>query len=149
VTTKLRTGRSEDGPALTRLFLAARRDAMPDLPTDAETARWMETVVLETHDVTIAEVDGRVAGFAAVEGDLLGHLYVDPAHQRRGIGSALLDRVKELRPAGFRFWVFQQNEKARRFYEARDCRLVDLTDGSQNEEREPDALYEWLPLIRP
>jgi hypothetical protein len=26
-------------------------------------------------------------------------------------------------------------------------RVVELTDGSRNEEREPDALYEWLPSV--
>ena len=33
----------------------------------------------------------------------------------------------------------------RRFYERNGCRVVELTDGSGNEEREPDALYEWAP----
>jgi hypothetical protein len=41
--------------------------------------------------------------------------------------------------------VFQRNERARTFYERRGCHVVELTDGSGNEEREPDALYEWVP----
>jgi len=53
--------------------------------------------------------------------------------------------VKQERPDGFPFWVFQRNEGARRFYERHGCRLVELTDGSGNEEKEPDALYEWRP----
>jgi GNAT superfamily N-acetyltransferase len=133
---------------VTRVFLASRRQAKPYLPelhTDAEILVWMETIVLATHEVTVAELAGQIVGFAAVEGDLLAHLYVDPREQRRGIGGALLEWVKELRPTGFRLWVFQRNEAARSFYEARGCRLVELTDGSGNEEREPDALYEWFP----
>ena len=55
-------------------------------------------------------------------------------------------RAKERRPNGFRLWVFQGNEGARRFYERQGLRLVELTDGSANEEREPDALYEWVPV---
>jgi GNAT superfamily N-acetyltransferase len=74
-----------------------------------------------------------------------GHLYVHPDLQGRGIGDALLTRAKELRPDGFRLWVFQRNTNARRFYEHRGLRLVELTDGEGNEEREPDALYEWRP----
>ena len=54
-------------------------------------------------------------------------------------------RARERRPAGFRLWVFQANTGARRFYERDGCTLVKLTDGADNEEREPDALYEWLP----
>jgi hypothetical protein len=53
--------------------------------------------------------------------------------------------VKELAPDGFRLWVFQRNTQARTFYEHRGMRVVELTDGSRNEEREPDALYEWMP----
>ena len=42
-----------------------------------------------------------------------------------------------------RLWTFQRNQRARRFYERRGFRLVLLTDGADNEEKEPDALYEW------
>jgi GNAT superfamily N-acetyltransferase len=118
---------------------------LPELHSDEETDAWMARQVVGRQEVVVAELDGRVVGFAALEGDLLGHLYVGPGHQRRGVGSALVDWVKGSRPAGFRLWVFQRNEGARRFYEERGCRLVELTDGSANEEREPDALYEWRP----
>ena len=47
--------------------------------------------------------------------------------------------MKELRPGGFTLWVFQRNTGARRFYERRGLRLVELTDGAGNDEREPDA----------
>ena len=71
------------------------------------------------------------------------HLYVRPDLLRRGIGSALLQRAKERLPSGFRLWVFLQNVPARHFYERHGLRLVEETDGSRNEERTPDALYEW------
>ncbi|HEX5262508.1 MAG TPA: hypothetical protein VFW13_03220, partial [Phenylobacterium sp.] len=44
-------------------------------------------------------------------------------------------------------WTFQQNTRARKFYEDRGFRLVKLTDGLGNEERTPDALYEWRPHV--
>ncbi|HET7923886.1 MAG TPA: hypothetical protein VFL30_03255, partial [Rhodanobacteraceae bacterium] len=61
--------------------------------------------------------------------------------------SALLATAKERRPHGFTLWVFQQNGRARRFYERHGLRCVELTDGRQNEERMPDALYEWRPGV--
>jgi GNAT superfamily N-acetyltransferase len=142
----LRPGRLEDAGALTRLFLDARRTAMPYLPelhSDEETASWMEREVLGRQEVVVAEADGRVVAFAALDGDELAHLYVDPADRGQGVGSALLEEAKRRRPQGFRFWVFQRNVAARRFYEERGCRVVETTDGASNEEREPDALYEW------
>ena len=99
--------------------------------------------MIARQEVWVAEddSDGALLGFAGLDGDLLGFLYVDPASQGHGVGSALLAHVRARRPDGFRFWVFQRNERARRFYERNGCRVVELTDGSGNEEREPDALY--------
>jgi hypothetical protein len=53
--------------------------------------------------------------------------------------------AKEVRPDGLMLWTFQRNARARQFYEARGFVAAELTDGSRNEEREPDALYRWLP----
>jgi GNAT superfamily N-acetyltransferase len=144
----LRPARPTDASDVAEIFLAAYAEMRPyvrDVHTDDEIRAWIGDVVLRENEIVIAEVEGRPAGFAALHADLLGHLYVHPDLQRRGIGDVLLARVKELRPRGFRLWVFQRNTGARRFYERQGLRLVKLTDGSGNEEREPDALYEWRP----
>jgi ribosomal protein S18 acetylase RimI-like enzyme len=70
---------------------------------------------------------------------------VEPDVTGRGIGSALLDQAKTRRPDGFRLWTFQQNEGARRFYERHGLRVIRLTDGEDNEEKTPPALYAWRP----
>jgi len=102
------------------------------------------------HDeVWVAEEAGRLYGFLAIDrsegdgGELLAKLYVEPDAQNRGVGAALLDQAKTLCPEGLVLWVFQKNEGARRFYERHGFRLVKLTDGAENMEREPDALYAW------
>jgi GNAT superfamily N-acetyltransferase len=84
-------------------------------------------------------------GFAALDGDWLTHLYVHPDEIGTGVGHALFEHVTTLRPDGFQFWVFQQNERARRFYEAHGAVAAEFTDGSGNEERAPDVRYEWRP----
>jgi putative acetyltransferase len=93
--------------------------------------------------------DGAVRGFAILRGDELSHLYVAPDAFGRGVGSGLLETAKARRPGGFTLWVFQRNERARGFYERHGLRCVRLTDGSGNEERTADALYEWLPTPSP
>ena len=118
---------------------------LPNLHTEDEIRLWIRDILRPGHEVVVAEVGYRPAGSAALDRDELAHLYVHPGLQGRGIGDALLARVQELRPAGFRLWVFQRNTSARRFYERRGLRLVELTDGAGNDEREPHALYRWLP----
>jgi ribosomal protein S18 acetylase RimI-like enzyme len=144
----VRRAASEDAPVLTDIHVRARRESMsylPDTHSHEEVLEWMREVVLAHDEVWVAEHGEDVVGFFALSDDLLYHLYVYPELQGQGAGSTLLDLVKELRPGGFRLWVFQRNGQARGFYERRGLRLVELTDGSENEEREPDALYEWRP----
>jgi putative acetyltransferase len=144
----LRRATPEDAPALADVHVRARVESMsylPDTHSPEEVLAWIREVMPQHEEVWVAEDEGRVIGFFALSDDLLYHLYVSPELQGRGAGSALFDMVKELRPDGFRLWVFQRNTQAREFYEHRGMRVVELTDGSGNEEREPDALYEWRP----
>ena len=148
----IRRATLEDADELAAILRAAMRGAMPwlpDLHTPEEDRRFLRTIVLPNEEVWVAEVDERPAGFVALgsrEGVVyLQHIYVAPEHQSRGIGGELISVAKKRRPSGFRLWVFQKNERARGFYERHGLSLVELTDGSGNEEREPDALYEWVP----
>jgi GNAT superfamily N-acetyltransferase len=136
-----------DGDAVAAVFVASFTTLtfLPRLHTDDELRTFIRDVVLPEQEVWVAADDGDIVGFVAMTDERLEHLYVDPRAQKRGIGSALLAQAKLRRPGGFTFWVFQANEVACRFYEARGCWLVKLTDGSGNEERTPDALYRWRP----
>lgn len=150
--TLIRDATLEDAAALARIHLTARATAMPWLAkvhSDEETEVWMATAVIPRQRVRVATVGGVPVGFAAFTADWLEHLYIHPEHQKAGIGSLLFDHVCAAAPGPFRFWVFQRNSTARRFYERRGSHLVKLTDGEQNEEREPDALYEKpIPRLR-
>jgi GNAT superfamily N-acetyltransferase len=122
----------------------ATLDFLPRLHTAEEDRRFLAGVLAE-QDVWVAEHEGRILGFIALDGDVGTFFYVDPAEHGTGVGSALFEQAQRGRPGGFDFWVFQQNEHARAFYERRGCRAVQFTDGSGNEERTPDVLYEWRP----
>jgi GNAT superfamily N-acetyltransferase len=137
----------EDAEAIADVFLPAFAGLtfLPKLHDEADTRNWIATVMLPSHEVWVAEQDGEIVGFAALTEDRLGHIYVRPDVQSRGIGGALLAKAKERRPRGFDLWVFQQNEGARRFYERHGLTCVELTDGAGNEERTPDARYAWRP----
>jgi putative acetyltransferase len=142
----IRRARPDEAAAIAALFRRSfgTLSFLPTLHTPEEDRRFFGRAVVD-HEVWVWEENGRILGFASLADDTLEHLYVEPEAHRRGIGSRLFAWAKERRPQGFRFWVFQRNEGARRFYERHGCRLIELTDGARNEEREPDALYEWVP----
>ena len=67
---------------------------------------------------------------------------MDPRCQRRGVGTALLERAKELAPEGLTLFTHQRNERARAFYERRGFRAVQF-GVSPPPESEPDVKYAW------
>lgn len=148
----IRRATPEDGADLAAIFMAARAAMayLPRLHSDEDTKHYIQHIV-QIREVWVAfDPAARPPaplGFAAIhdtpENIWLEHLYVHPASQGNGAGKALLDHMKTLRPHGFSLWVFQQNQGARRFYERHGLRLARLTDGGDNEEKCPDALYEW------
>jgi len=81
-------------------------------------------------------------GVIAFRKDWIDQLYVLPRAQGQRVGSELLEIPKRGRNR-LQLWTFQRNVRARRFYEAAGFRLVRETDGANNEESEPDALYRW------
>ncbi len=85
---------------------------------------------------------GGLIGFIAFRRGWIDQLYVHPDRQGRGVGSALLG-VAQQHFAYLQLWTFQRNTPARRFYERRGFVLVEMTEGTDNEEREPDVRYEW------
>jgi len=140
----IRRATEADAAEVSRVFVAAR-DGMPYLPRiDDEHRPALGGWFIERGPIFVDEDDGRVLGFSGVKDGELTHLYVDPAAQNRGVGSRLMEHAKAESPDGLYLWVFQKNEGARRFYERHGFQLVELTDGSGNMEREPDARYEWM-----
>jgi GNAT superfamily N-acetyltransferase len=143
----IRRARADDTAAIADVFVAARAGMiyLPPQPSDDGFRSFIGPEIMRREEVWVAEAGGEVVGFVTLAGQLLDHMYVHPREQGRGVGTALLGRAKSRRPTRLELWVFQRNEGARRFYERHDFRLVRLTDGLDNMEREPDALYEWRP----
>jgi len=119
-------------PLTIRLAAPFERDELEDLQRRASLALPEYRAMLETHpdaialpaeqieggDVLVAEVDGRIAGFAALIGGDLDGLFVEPALWRSGIGAALVESAAhEARKRGLALTV-TANPGARLFYES-------------------------------
>jgi GNAT superfamily N-acetyltransferase len=136
----------DDWQEIAEIFIAARAGMtyLPVLHSDAETRLFIRRVVKRSA-VWVAERDGEILGFAALEPGWLHHLYVAPQAHNAGAGSLLLAKAKAEMPQGFSLWTFQANLGARRFYERHGLAEARRTNGAENEEGLPDILYEWRP----
>lgn len=133
-----------DAGALAAVHLRARRAApMPEpVHPDASLAPFLATRI-GADEVWVAEAGERVVGYARHTATWLDDLYVDPAAARRGVGSVLLEVVKDRLPDGFCLWVFESNTPARAFYASHGLLELERTDGAGNEERSPDVRMAW------
>jgi GNAT superfamily N-acetyltransferase len=138
-----------DSADVAAVFRASRHAEMPWLPilhTPEEDVAFFAGEI-ETSESWAAVIDGRLVGFALARDGWLNHLYVDPEWRRRGVGSSLLARVTDAMPDAVQLWTFQRNETALRFYEGHGFEVVTCTDGSANEEREPDVHLRRTPPV--
>src|SRR5829696_5034296 len=119
-TLRLRPAEAAESDALAALYGRTRRAAEPAMPAALHTAEedrgWFSARLVDgDHEAWVAEDDEGLQGYALVTETWLDHLFVEPSRQSAGVGAALLDVVKGLRPAGFSLWVFETNVRARAF----------------------------------
>lgn len=143
----LRPATPQDLPAVADLYLRVREAAVPSMPPQVHTVDEVHAYVggwdLGRREVWVAERADALLAFLVVEGDWLESLYVAPEAAGEGIGTALLDVAKGLRPGGLCLWVFESNTGARRFYARHGLVELERTDGSGNEEKAPDVRMAW------
>lgn len=163
ISTVLRPGTAADAHGLAEVFIAAWRDAYPGVVDDEilaaldhnTIAAWLAEEVAASGITIVAEAaDRSIAGFIRFGEDPDGSpdgyvdsLYVHPRAGGRGIGRRLLEHaLGALRVAGYHavtLWVFEANERARRFYAAAGF----VPDGSRRVEEEWRA--DEIHLVRP
>jgi chorismate mutase/GNAT superfamily N-acetyltransferase len=153
----LRPATADDPDVLAALFWDARLAAYPAMPHTVhpmpEVRHWFREVLglvprtlpmPADREVWVAERDDEVVGYLVLDPEWLDSLYVRPALTGQGIGAALLDLAKGLRPQGFGLWVFETNVRAQEFYRRHGLIVIRRSDGSDNEERTPDLEMAWV-----
>jgi len=91
----IREYREEDFDVVTILWRVAREISLPDFQIEKghffyEDQAYFRTQILKKDRVWVVEIDCRPVAFMAMENEFIDQLYVDPRHQRCGIGEALL-----------------------------------------------------------
>ena len=144
----LRPAGPSDAAAVAEVWLRSFDTALPTVRrahSDEDVRDWVRDVLVPRYDTWVAEADGVVVGVLALADGWIEQLYLDPAWRGQGIGDRFVALARSRQHSGLQLWTFQVNEPAQRFYERHGFVAVERTDGSGNEEREPDVRYVWRP----
>jgi chorismate mutase/GNAT superfamily N-acetyltransferase len=144
---ELRPGFRDDLYTLPVVFLAATAGPghPPETRSPAEVRAWCLTLLdPPDRELWVAVRGDLLLGFVLLDGEWVNLLFVHPERPARGVGAALLDLVKSLRPEGFGLRVYQANERARAFYLKHGLVELERTDGSTYRDAEPDLQMAWL-----
>jgi ribosomal protein S18 acetylase RimI-like enzyme len=133
-----------------KLWHAAKKKAYTYLPLEQartfdEDYAFFTQKILPHCEIWVAELEGSVRGFLAIDVSYIDRLYVSPDDQRKGIGSALIDQAKKFFPSGLELHTHQKNLAACRFYEKHGFLAVRFGT-SPPPESEPDVEYHWRPV---
>lgn len=155
---EIRKALQSDMTEVARVFRASFRHALsfiPELHTPLEDENYFHHLFAETqifvacdrlglpHGGTSSDKPvGSIVGFIAFTDSMVNHLYLSPSVTGLGLGGELLGLAKA-GSSKLQLWAFQKNEIAKRFYIKNGFAIVRETDGSGNEENEPDFLFEW------
>jgi ribosomal protein S18 acetylase RimI-like enzyme len=142
---EIRAAAMESIPEIATIFRITRQHDLPYLPklhSAEEDLEYFKNKVFVENKIIIACKNRNIVGFCAFNQEWLNHLYVLPEYQGNNIGKILLEKAME-ESQKLQLWTFQKNNAAIKFYEKNGFELVRITDGQDNEEKEPDALYCW------
>ena len=92
--------------------------------TPEEDERIFREHVLPGFETWIATLDGEIVAFLTLDGSYVARLYVHPARQGSGVGTALLAHAKQTSPLGLELHTHQKNAPAREFTSVADSSLL-------------------------
>ena len=121
----IRDYHSDDCNDVLRIWLAASIEAHDFIDASYWQARVedMRKVYLPSAESRVFEREGCILGFYSLCENVLAALFVDPAFQGQGVGSALLDDALKRR-APLSLAVYKSNTKSARFYRSRGFLVV-------------------------
>lgn len=145
----IRRFRSEDDASVVELWYRCGKAVYTFLPSwralTLEVATRIFRQVIRTQcEIWVGTRDERIVAYLALDGPYLDRLYVDPAEQRRGWGTRLMEIAKRYRPGGLTVRVYQENQGAQAFLEKLGFEAVDF-GVSPPPECAPDIVYQWPP----
>lgn len=127
--------------AIINIWLDGNMQAHPFIQPDY----WLNHIgymrqVLPLSEVYVCEVEGEIAGFVGLDRDYIAGLFVGKQHQSQGVGTRLVEFIKE-KHFTLTLTVYKKNEKAIRFY----CKqnFVEMEERIDVNTNEVELLMRW------
>ena len=108
----------------------------------AEQRQYFLDVVLPQNSVRVALAGKLLVGFVAASSESVGQIHVRVGHQRRGIGTRMLDWAKRRSGGSLWLYTFACNHGARSFY-ARNG-FVEVAHGFEPSWQLEDVKLRWV-----
>lgn len=149
MTPRIRPMTEPETATVAAVWYRAGREAYPYLPGWRSMTRELALQVFRNHiaahcQIFVIEHEGAIGGYLALKGSYVDRLYIDPSCQGKGLGTALMEHVRQQRPDGLELHTHQQNTAACAFYER--LGFVAVRYGtSPPPENAPDVEYHWRP----
>ena len=125
------------------IWLASNLDTHDFVPA----RYWQENFALVKQlmpqaELTIAQIDGKIVGFAGMQEDYLAGIFIDAAYRDRGLGTQLLRNLQG-RHSVITLNVFDQNGRAKQFYQRHGFHLA------QKQFNEELGVWDWTMTNSP
>jgi GNAT superfamily N-acetyltransferase len=133
----------EDAAAIAEFVVDIRNDTVPMIHEVGGVEWYIVNRLIDRGSSFVYIENNEILGWVDVHDDWLDQLYCRRGSTGRGIGKALLDFAKSRAPGGLQLWTFQVNTGARNFYAREGFVEVELTNGQNCEEKQPDVRMEW------
>jgi GNAT superfamily N-acetyltransferase len=143
----IREYHQDDFDAVTIIWRISREKSLPVFQREKghffyEDRDYFRDHIVKNNQVWVVEAAQQPVAFMAMNKDFIDQLYIDPVHQRRGVGQALLNFARERSPDHIWLYTLQINVGARAFYEKNGF-VAEKFGISPPPENEPDVEYHW------
>lgn len=141
IQSRIRSAIPNDTEAIIKIWFECNMQAHPFIQPDY----WLSHVeymrqALPQAQVYIWEINGEIVGFAGLDGNHIAGLFVNEQHQSQGIGTSLIDFIKQ-QHFTLTLTVYRKNEKALQFY--RKHNFVVIEERIDTKTNEEELLMRW------
>lgn len=141
----IRLATPDDAPIIAEYYVDIRQDTVPSIHDVGSVTWYIQNRLIERGSSYVFVEDDQIVAWVDVHDDWVDQLYCRRGQTGKGLGKIMLDFAKSKSPSGLQLWTFQVNTGARKFYRREGFQEVELTDGQNCEEKQPDVRLEWRP----